>query len=89
MTTKNGNFVYSQAVTMMNPSTGWTAICTLPSTEVDLVSNQGELALLTRYLLLNKISVDRRINFSTEFKNMVQANNGIKVKPATSRKLHS
>ena len=39
MTTKSGKTVHLQAVTMVDPATGWIEICTVPSACVDLVSN--------------------------------------------------
>ena len=50
MTTKSGKSVYLQAVTMIDPATGWIEIRTVQSERVDLIANQEELAWLTRYL---------------------------------------
>ena len=44
MNTKSGRFVYLQAVTMIDPATGWIEIRTVPTARIDLVSNQIELA---------------------------------------------
>ena len=85
MTTKNGKTVYLQAVTMIDPATGWIEIRTVPSARADLVSNIEELAWLTRYLLPSQVIVDCGNEFLAEFKTMIQANYGITVKPITSR----
>ena len=47
--TKAGWSVYLQAVTIIDPATGWIEIRTVPSAWADLVANQVELAWLTRY----------------------------------------
>ena len=85
MTTKNEKTLYLQAVTMIDPATGWIKICTVPSTRADLVSNIVELAWLTRYPLPSKVIVDRGYNFLAKFKTMIQADYSITVKPFTSR----
>ena len=59
MTTKSRKFLYLQAVTMIDQATGWIEICTVPSVQADFVANQVVLAWLTRYLLPNKVLVDR------------------------------
>ena len=59
MTTKSGKYVYSQAVTMIDPATGWIEIFTLLSAQADLVANQAELAWLICYQLPSKVIVDR------------------------------
>ena len=51
MTTKSGSSVYLQAVTIIDPATGWIEIHTVPSARSDHVANQVKLAWLTRYLL--------------------------------------
>ena len=43
MTTKSGRSVYLQAVTMIDPATGWIELCTIPSAQADFVANQVEL----------------------------------------------
>ena len=85
MTTKNGKTVYLQAVTMIDPATGWIEIRTVPSARVDLVSNIVELAWLSRYPLPSQVVVDCGNGFLAEFKTMIQANYVITVKPITSR----
>ena len=54
---QNGNTVYLQAVTMIDPASGWIKICRVPSARTDLVSNVIELAWLTRYQLPTKVIV--------------------------------
>ena len=85
MTTKSGKSFYLQAVTMINPATGWIEIRTVPSARADLVANQVELAWLTRYPLPNKVIVDRGNEFLAEFREMIINDYGITVKPITSR----
>ena len=85
MTTKNRKTVYLQAVTIIDPATGWIEIHTVPSARADLVSNIVELAWLTRYPLPSKVIIDCGNKFLVEFKTMIQANYGIKVKLITSR----
>ena len=63
MTNKNGKTIYLQAVTMIDPATGWIKICTLPSVRAALVSDTAELARLTRYPLPSKVIVDRGNEF--------------------------
>ena len=85
MTTKSGKSIYLQAVTMIDPATGWIEIRTVPSARADLVANQVELAWLTRYPLPNKVIVDRGNEFLAEFREMITNDYGITVKPITSR----
>ena len=82
MTTKNGKTVYLQAVTMIDPTTGWIEIRTVPSAQANLVSNQIEVAWLTRYQLPSKVIVDRGNEFEAT---IIQANYRIEVKSITSR----
>ena len=85
MTTKSGKSIYLQAVTMINPATGWIEIRTVPSARVDLVANQVELAWLTRYPIPNKVIMDRGNEFLAEFREMVINDYSNMVKPITSR----
>ena len=85
MTTKSGRSVYLQAVTMIDPSTVWIEIRTVPSALSDLVANQVELSWLTRYPLPNKVIVDRGNEYLAEFREMIINDYGITVKPITSR----
>ena len=90
MTTKSGRSVYFQAVTMIDPATGWIEIRIVPSTGVDLIANQVELAWLTiswltRYPLPNKVIVDRGNRFLAKFSDIIINNYGITVKPLTSK----
>ena len=74
MTAKNGKTVYLQAVTMIDPATGWIEMHTIPSARTDLVPYIVELAWLTRYPLHSKVIVDRGNEFLAEFKTMIQTN---------------
>ena len=85
MTTKSGKSVYLQAVTMIDPATGWIEIRTVPSARADLVANQVELAWLTRYPIPNKVIMDRGNEFLAEFREMIINDYGITVKQITSR----
>ena len=50
---------------------GWIEICSLPKARAGLVLNQAELAWCTRYLLPNKITVNRCKELLAEFKSMM------------------
>ena len=68
---KKDKDVYLQAITMIDPATGWIEIHSVPEARADLVANQVELAWLTRYPLPNKITVDRGKEFLAEFNTMM------------------
>ena len=85
MKTKNGNTVYLQAITMIDPATGWVEIKAVPSARADLVANQVELAWLTRYPLPEKVILDRGNEFLAEFKALIEEDYGIPIKPITTR----
>ena len=56
---------------MIDPATRWIEICSVPEARADLFTNQVELAWLTRYPLLNKITVDRGKELLPELKTMM------------------
>jgi len=85
MTTKSGKKVYSQAVTMIDPATGWVEIRALLGVQADYVSNQVELAWLTRYPQPTKIILDRGNEFLAEFKTLIKDDYGITMKPITAQ----
>ena len=85
MTTKSGKKVYLQALTMIDPATGWVEIRALPGARADHVSNQVELAWLTRYPQPTKIILDRGNEFLAEFKTLIEDDYGITIKPITAR----
>ena len=85
MTTKSGKSVYLQAVTMIDPATGWIEICTVLLAWTEFVANQVELAWLTCYPQPNKVIVDRVNEFLAEFRAMMINDYCIKVKQITSR----
>ena len=85
MKTKNGSTVYLQAITMIDPATGWVEIRAVPSARADLVANQVELTWLTRYPLPEKVILDRGNEFLAEFKELMVNDYGITVKPITAR----
>ena len=66
---------------MIDPSVAWVELCTVPSGQADLVSDQVELAWLIRYPLPSKVVLYKR----NEFKTIILAEYGISVKPITSR----
>ena len=73
MTTEKGSTVYLQAVTMIDPATGWVEIRAIPSARADLVAQQVELGWLTRHPLPETIILDRGNEFlAAEFKTMVE-----------------
>ena len=51
MKCKKEKDVYLRAITMIDAATGWIEIHSVPEARADLVANQVELALLTRYLI--------------------------------------
>ena len=85
MTTKSGKSFYLQAVTMIDPATGWIEIYTVPSAWTDLITNQVELDLLTCYPLPNKVIVDRGNEFLADLREMIINDYSITVKPIPSR----
>ena len=56
---------------MIDPTTGWIEMRSVPEARADLVANEIQLAWLTRYPLPNKIIVDRGKEFLAEFKTMM------------------
>ena len=56
---KKDKYVYLQAITMIDPATGWIEIRSVPEARADLVANQVELTWLSRYHIPNKITADR------------------------------
>ena len=85
MTTEKGSTVYLQAVTMIDPATGWVEIRAVPSARADLVAQQVELGWLTWYPLPETIILDRGNEFLTEFKTMVEQDYGITINRITTR----
>ena len=82
---KKDNDVYLQAITMIDPATGWIEIRSVPEARTNLVANQVDLAWLTRYPLPNKITVDRGKEFLAEFKIMMENDYGIPCSPISVR----
>ena len=70
---------------MIDPTTGWIEICSVPSAWADLIANQVELAWLTHYPLPNKGIVHRGNEFLAKFTKMIINDYSIKVKPITFR----
>ena len=86
MIRKSGKSILLQAITVIDPATGWIEIRIAPSARVYLVSNQVKLACLTRYPLPNKVIMDRGNKFPVELKEMIINDYGITVKSIASRK---
>ena len=61
----------SITITMIDPATGCIDLQYVPEARADLVANQVELACFTRYLLPNKITVDRGKELLAEFKTVM------------------
>jgi len=85
MTIKSGKKVYLQTLMMIDPATGWVEICALLGAHADYVSNQVELAWLTRYPQPTKIILDRGNKFLAEFKTLIKDDYGITLKPNTAQ----
>ena len=74
---------------MIDPVTGRIEIRSVPEARVDLVANQVALAWLTRYLLPNKITVDRGKELLTKFKIMMANGYGIPCNSISVRNLQA
>ena len=85
MTKTSGRFIYLYLVTIIDPATGRIEIHTVPSAQADIIANQVELACLTCYPLPNKVIMDRGNEFLAKFREMINNDYGIMVKPITSR----
>ena len=68
---KKDKDVYLQAITMIDPDTGWIEIYAVPEARADLVANQVELDYFTRYPLPDKITIDKHKEHLAKFKIMV------------------
>ena len=73
--------VYLQAVTMIDPATGWIEIRSVSEARADLVPNQVKLAWIARYPPPNKITVDRGKELLAKFKIMMANDYGILCSP--------
>jgi hypothetical protein len=72
-------------VTMIDPATGWFEMRELNDKKASTVSNEVELAWLTRYPWPTKVIYDRGTEFLAEFADMITNDYGIKKSPATVR----
>jgi len=70
---------------MIDLATGWVEICALPGAQADHVSNEVELALLTRYPQPTKIILDRGNEFLAEFKTLIKDDFDVALKPITAQ----
>ena len=59
MTTNKERDIYLQAITMIDPASGWIEIHFVLEVRADLVANQLESVCLNRCQLPDKIMVDR------------------------------
>ena len=62
---------YIQTITMIDPVIGYIEIHFEQEARADLIANQVELALLTRYPLSNEIIIDKAKKILAEFKSMM------------------
>ena len=77
--------MYLQAATIIDPATDWVEIRVVPSARADLVAQQLELGLLTRYPLPETVILDRGNDFLAKFKTMVKKDYGLKINRITTR----
>ena len=85
MTTETGRVVYLQAVTMIDPATGWVEIRAVRSARADYVAQQVELGWLARYPLPETVILDRGNEFLAKFTTMVEKDYGFKINRITTR----
>ena len=74
---KKDNDVYLQAITKIDPTTGWIEIRSVPEARANLDANQVDLAWATRYPLPHEIVVDRGKELLAELKTMMANDYGI------------
>jgi len=84
---KNKNFKVKQ---FHGAGKNYSLICfveirALPSARADYISNQVELAWLTRYPQPTKIILDRGNEFLAKFKTLIEDDYGITIKPITAQ----
>lgn len=77
--------LHFQAITMIDPATGWFEMKQLKTKMADEVSNALETTWLTRYPWPQEISYDAGSEFKAEFKTMIEEEYHIKTKPITVR----
>ena len=82
---KKDKDVYLQAITMIDPATGWIEIRSVSEVRVGLVANQVEVACSTRYSLPYKTTVDRGKEFSAELKTKMTTDFRILCSPISRR----
>ena len=86
MKNKKDKNIYLQAISMIDPATGWIEIYFVPEGRADLVACQVELvAWLTSYSLTNKITIDRRKEVLAESKTMKANDYGLSCSPISTR----
>ena len=68
---KKDKDVYLQAITVIDPATGWIEIRSVPEARADLVANHVEIAWLPRYRLPDEIMVDKGKELLAEFSTMM------------------
>ena len=82
---KKDKSVYLQAITMIDQVTSWKHIRFVIQARANLVANQIEQIWSIRYLLPNKINVDRGKEISAEIKTMMANDYIIPCSPISTR----
>ena len=85
MTTTLGKSSFLQAVTMIDPATGWLEIKAVPWAHADLVAYPVELAWPNRNSLPTKVIVDSGKVVMAEFNSMIDKGYSIEVRSFTTR----
>ena len=78
-----------QAVTMIDPVTGWFKVSPVQYERADHIANLVEQYWLTRYPLPQKLIVDRGTEFLVEFSNMMARDYHVKKRPISTRNLQA
>jgi hypothetical protein len=77
--------VVFQAVTMIDPATGWFEMIELSTKQADEVANAVETTWLSRYPWPQEVTFDAGTEFKAEFRKMIEEDYHIKAKPITIR----
>ena len=73
------------ALKLIDPATGWFEMREMKTKSADSVANVLEQAWLTRYPWPTRMIFDRGSEFKAELCQMMKNDNGVKVKPITTR----
>ena len=82
---KNKKPLNFQAVTMIDPATGWFEMQQLDTKRADEVANKIETTWLTRYPRPEEITFDGGPEFKREFKELIEKEYQLKAKPSSVR----